>query len=269
MPRYRRIETWLDVVDVRDRPEDWQLDYKTKVDTAEWWEMAKDIAAFANHLGGVLLIGAHQKGRKVELPGIAADEAERYSLQYRNIARDKCSPSAIVSARIIGIPESQTGALLAVNVEPMPDQIVGAMFYRTNQNNEKKSSDAWRFFVRVGEDNKPIKPEHLAMYMNPAMRRKIIHLEAIPKNVQKRVIWRQSTNSWRDPPENLEVRTLDVDLEHNVVEIARDEGSVATRTRIPLDDVDAVWESAPDTWCIRVTGWFGQKGSYVSSPNVR
>jgi len=36
------------------------VDFKATVDPTKWWELAKDMAAFANALGGVILVGVKE-----------------------------------------------------------------------------------------------------------------------------------------------------------------------------------------------------------------
>ncbi len=55
-----RIAARDDVERLRTAQEGATLDYKFRVEADEWWELAKDIAALANHLGGVLLVGVDE-----------------------------------------------------------------------------------------------------------------------------------------------------------------------------------------------------------------
>lgn len=43
--RYERVTGTGDLARVANAPESWEVDFKSTVDPAEWWELAKDIAA--------------------------------------------------------------------------------------------------------------------------------------------------------------------------------------------------------------------------------
>jgi len=75
-----------------------QLDFKVTVEDADRLEMALDVAAFANTLGGTILIGAAEKpghqrlGRYLPLEERTAADLGR---AYDEAIRDRCSPKPL------------------------------------------------------------------------------------------------------------------------------------------------------------------------------
>jgi len=116
---YLRIETVADLPPegpLNDRArEKADLDFKTFADPAKSWEHAKDVAAFSNAIGGVLLIGAHDKTGHLAYPGIVRQSVKDIQGIYEAAAQ-LCSPSPIVD--VIPIPARN---VVAVNVEPYLD----------------------------------------------------------------------------------------------------------------------------------------------------
>src|SRR5690242_16146701 len=78
------------------------LDFKQYTDPAKMWEHSKDIAAFANALGGVLLIGADDASGQLLYRGIAGQTVKDIQAIYEGAAQ-RCSPSPIVD--VVPIPE--------------------------------------------------------------------------------------------------------------------------------------------------------------------
>lgn len=266
---YRRIETLANVHAACASTEGRSLDFKSGKTTKEpeWRELAKDIAAFANHVGGVLLVGAAESADNIATPyGLEPTEAQRLQSAYEEAARDKCAPRPIITCK--QIPLGNEKVVLAVNVEPYPDQLVGAMLPDWNKNGEPTTSHAWRFYVRIGKDNVPLSPDQLPMFMNAEIRRTVIRLESIPTtpSIVIFLVWRNPTNHTEPTPRQEKVSGLEVDVVANVFACDRSSEG-AFRVRIPLDDVEAVWESKPGQWMVRVTGHLGGPDLYVSNPS--
>ena len=194
MATYTRILSQDQLSSACGACESHELDYKMGVDADAWWELAKDIAAFANYLGGTILVGVQEEptgtGRVV---GMKEPELERLAHAYEMAARDKCSPAAMVTLDRIPTDGGRS-FVLAVNVEPYPDQLLGAMFVARNNSGSATTSNAWRFPVRIGRHTKFLKPEQLSMFMNSDIRRTIIRLESIPEKATKVLVWRRPTN---------------------------------------------------------------------------
>lgn len=119
------------------------IDYKGDADPAEWWELAKDIAAFANHLGGVIVVGAYEPDGLPSIQGLPPEKMRALANAYENVAKERCRPSPLVTCE--KIPWSDGREVLAVNVQPHASGLVGARFYALNAKGEKIAANAWQF----------------------------------------------------------------------------------------------------------------------------
>jgi hypothetical protein len=263
---YKRVHSLENLRAVVQAPESWELDFKTTVDPDAWWELSKDIAAFANHLGGVILVGVSEQEHRAQAFGIPATDVPRIAIAYENAARDKCLPRPLVTVARIQLPDVADRSVVAINVEAVPDQIVGAMFYAVNKQQARTTSEAWRFPVRVGKDNVLISPDRLPMFIDTKSRRTVIRLSSIPAGTTPSLVWRRPTNQTSENPVVEEVIVIAVDHPANVLRLRRVSTPEQQAFAIPLDDVDAVWEATENNWRIRVTGWLdGDK--YVTNPS--
>ena len=255
----RRITTRAEVEAVRNEREGPTLDYKGDVDPAEWWELAKDVAAFANHLGGVLLVGAFED-KATRTPNIAGLDPARVAdikRAYENIARDRCRPSPVAVPHVI--PWDNGKELLAVNVEAYAAALVGAQFYEPDKNGKPQGANAWQFPVRVDDDNVPLTPETMAMYMNAHVRRVLVLLHTIPEKDYDRVYITHTRKGFDSAHNTLvgnyvpeHVRLRDFSIETNAVHFWM-KGTL--HVAVPLDDVEAVWhDDQLSRWFIAVSG---------------
>lgn len=268
MRRYRRVSSPADVALVASEPEDWEHDFKRTVDPAEWWELAKDVAAFASYLGGLILVGATERpGRHADLTGISADHAERVAEAYRQAARHRCRPMPNVEALVLTLAGTDQ-VVVAVNVDPLPDQPVAAQFYRKDSNGKAEAENAWRFPIRVGSHTDYIDPARLPMYINPHIRRMVIHLHSVPPDSVLVVIWRRPSNQFSEEPVESWSKIREVNIGSNAVKlnvtVSRDSNPVDVQ--VPLEDVEAVWEAEPGKWSVRITGFFDD-GRYFNNPS--
>ena len=102
------------------------LDFKTEVKpvvgkvSADRFELAKDVAAFANAAGGTLLIGACGGSVLTAFKPIDEATAAWLAREYEEAVRDRCAPP--VSIRVENIP-SGDGVVVAVHVPPFPSPV--------------------------------------------------------------------------------------------------------------------------------------------------
>jgi hypothetical protein len=267
---YRPVRTLIDINELSQAKatEGRSLDFKVQVDGAQWWELAKDIAAFANHVGGSILVGAaEQPDGSAQFPGINRDAAADLRTRYENAARDKCKPRPLVDVEAIDL--SSEKAVLAVNVEPFPLGPVGAMFYGVNTNGERVPSDAWRFPVRIGKHNVPLQPDQIAMFMEPRIRRVVTLLEeaiaatAAPGGRMGLFLITRS-GAVANPTNTFVIVGASVDVRINALICLESQ----TQLHVPLDDVEAVWQRE-NGWQVRVSGYIdgdGTRRHYASTP---
>lgn len=260
---YARIETVADLPPegpLNDRArEKSDLDFKTFADPAKSWEHAKDIAAFANALGGVLLVGADDSTGQLVYPGIAGQTVNEIKAIYEGAAQ-LCSPSPVVD--VIPIPLGPTKNVVAVSVEPYLDQLVGAPAkIKDDAGSPGIQKDAWVFPIRRASQTRWIKPENFAMYMNKDVRRAVLLLAKIPAEARQQVVVHFHVNK-TSMTEALGMAEMtlsigDVSPDANFVELVHRDGSFFRRCRVPLTDVQDVWEFKHERWSIRLAGRLG------------
>lgn len=96
------------------------LEFKSEADRSTPWEHAKDIAGFANALGGTILVGASNKD-EVHLHGLRKQTA-REVMDIYEAAAMKCSPVVPIDPVPIILASGVT--VVAVNVPPYPEALV-------------------------------------------------------------------------------------------------------------------------------------------------
>jgi hypothetical protein len=255
---YTRIEVAVDLPPegpLNDRArEKSDLDFKTYADPRQIWEHAKDVAAFANSLGGVLVIGADDKTGQLVYPGVHGQTVKDVQAIYEGAAQ-LCSPSPIVD--VIPIPLGPTKNVVAVNVEPYLDQLVSAPAGTRDKNGKEIKHDAgWVFPIRRASQTEWIKPENLAMYMNREVRRAVLLLASIPAQKRQVGVCHHRESSFAGHPEVAEcpLELGVVSVEANFVELKEQQGSSEVRCRVPLTDILDVWESETLKWKIKIRG---------------
>jgi hypothetical protein len=182
------------------------MDLKAQVSPENHVELAKDVAAFANHLGGCLLIGAIERESRVgEYKGIPTEFADRVQTAYSQAVAQRCSPKPIVDFQRFPTPGGD--AVLAVFVEPdIGGHPIGVK--------ATEKTPAYIFPLRTGKDTIYRLPDQLAMYSEPRLRRIFILMSAIPLGTQIRVA--SITRAGQGPEMFLGV-LRELSLERNVV----------------------------------------------------
>ncbi|MBS2033276.1 MAG: ATP-binding protein [Deltaproteobacteria bacterium] len=146
---------------------------------------AKDVAAFANHLGGTILVGAIEvAGRLDSFRPLAAADASDVRVAYSKAVTDFCSPRPRWAASEFAVPG---GLVVAINVWPHPG-VVGVRTTAAKQSGY--GGDAWVYPVRTGVDASYIIPEQLPMFMDPRIRRAAVMLHGtVGSQVVVRAPW--------------------------------------------------------------------------------
>jgi hypothetical protein len=220
------------------------LDFKgalsRKNGTVDRVELAKDVAAFANADGGVILLGAYEDGKRGVLgmyKGLDGSGAKEAREAYSHAVRDYCFPPPIMDSVAMS---HATGQIIAVNVWPFPGQAVGVR--------SREQSDAYFFPFRTGIDTNYLRAEQLPMLMIPQIRRIATLLRGIPQAEQIGLQVRGRTNS-----QGYKMHFHHVDELANVVVL---EAPNATGVKMvhPLDRVESVWKDV-DGWKLVITGY--------------
>lgn len=236
MPRFSPIVRAEQLPKVNDAIERAVMDFKG-IDSRsgtydpDKFEMAKDIAAFANHLGGVIVIGAVEQGGYLRrVPGITPENAKALRAAYSKAAKERCSPRVAIDFDDFASPVDSLRRVVVVNVSPSLN-LVGVR--------SLGQGESWAFPVRSGTDTDYLEPGELAMYMTPHLRRVAVMLARIPVDGQMLVA------SPAGPP--WVATFVSCDEEENLLRIKNAAGGPIN---IPLDRVISVYENAVGTWVV-------------------
>ncbi|HXK16763.1 MAG TPA: ATP-binding protein [Polyangiaceae bacterium] len=226
--------------------EGYTLEFKTTVDPNDRAELAKDVALLANMYGGLLLVGAAETPAGVEYPGLPAAFAKTVQEAYTLAVRDFCSPRPIFALREIVNPKTRD-VVVALNVEPFPDQPVGA----ATANKQGKPSDAWRFPIRVRNHTLFASPDKLMLWFNPQTRRTAIGLSQIPDGSVVRYFCQGSSPNSGVHTGGATLQTWSVS--ENFVQLKPDRLQFSS-FRAPLEDVASISKSIEGLWQVRLRG---------------
>ncbi len=224
--------------------EDFALDMKAKVDQTNQFELAKDMAAFANSSGGTVLVGAVEdraKGTLTRYLPFPESEANAVVKAYSLAVTQRCFPAPFIDVKAIS---KDAGFVVAVNVWPFPAQVVGVKIRADRA--DGFGGEAYFFPLRSGVDTVTIRSEHLPMFMLPELRRLAIMLDSIPPNERGFV-------DLASPSGHKSVGLKEVNILTNsfTVEWARDPTS-PIKFSLPLDIVQHIWKDANGRWRIAV-----------------
>jgi hypothetical protein len=257
---FRDIKTAADLPAEGSSYEREYLDFKVKIDGQPTYEIAKDVAAFANRFGGVILIGAQDQDdrliRYVPLKQAAVDVTRRAVL---DAVKDRCVPPPRLDPVVISVPG---GFLLAVNVRPMPDQPVAVRAPIERSQGEKITTWAFVFPIRIHTGTDYLKsPGEIAMLMLPELRYAAIRLDSIPPEARSRVrVW------WRVPPsgyQHMDARLVEVDVhEARVVFEIKDQPKSPPLLELPLEAIETVQHLADGVWRVDLRGRLAVDGNY-------
>lgn len=253
------------------------LDFKSFADERQPWEHAKDIAAFANALGGVLLIGADDTSGDLLYPGLRGQTVAQVKSIYEGAAK-MCSPTATVD--VVPIEHPSGVVVVAVNVDPHVDQAMAAPAGTRDKNGKPCRHDtAWVFPVRRASLTEAVLPEALPVYMNREIRRTLLLLARIAPEARRKVTVH---SHMRRPVQGgalvvdcvqSTMAVVEVSVERNRLRLVGLEMG-SPQCNVPILDVMDVWESADGCWDIRISGeihrvkggQLGDRLSYVPLP---
>lgn len=232
------------------------MDFKMQVDVSHGFELAKDVAAFSNASGGVILVGAAEaQGKLGTYKPMTADVAGAIRAAYSKAVSDRCSPAPLFDSTAIPLDD---GFIVAVSVWPFPTQPVGVRV-AANKQDEAYGGPAWVFPLRTGIDTSLIRPEQLPMLMVPELRRIAILLDMIPPTRRRDIDVLMRLGVLPDDRWNTKLTKLDfveVRLLENVAIFRGASGNWPTsHCHIPLGCIDSVWSTVKGTWRIALRGF--------------
>ena len=260
MALFAEIRSAADLPPLNTSYEREHLDFKVRVDGQRTYEMAKDVAAFANRFGGVILVGARdQDDRLVDYVPLKRSEVDEARKSFISAVKERCIPPPRLDPVVIEVPG---GFLLAVNVWPLPDQPVAVRAPIEKLHGEKITSWAFVFPIRVHTGTDYLKsPGDIAMLMLPVLRYAAIRLDSIPPSERSRIrIW------WRVPPSgysHMDASLVEIDVQGaRVVFDLKDQPKSPPRLELPLDAIETVQHLADGIWRVDLRGQLVTDGNY-------
>ncbi len=218
-----------------------------QVDPKKPFHMAKDVAAFANHLGGTLLIGAceaDQTNTLARWEGMTKERIDEYVEAFSSAVRDRCDPAPAIDFQSIPLRDDRTKLALAVNVPPSLT-LVGVRV-DAHKPIEGYGGPSHVFPVRTGAQSKFLKPSELPMFMTPEVRRVAVLLARLPPSTRAKVVYATGLHE-------IDAIFMSVDEQKNEV-LMRPMSWPATDRNpgyvIPLDGVRTVYAAPDGTWRI-------------------
>lgn len=224
------------------------LDFKTYSPdlVKKRFELAKDAAAFANVAGGTLLIGADAvNGELKGYRGVRSEpDVQELVRAYEESVRDRCVPAPTISSDVLSAPAG--GLVVAIHVAPS----IGPVAVKIKGSKDDGfAGDAWAFFTRIASQNKPVRPEELAMIMTPDVRRIAILLRSIPADADVQLKYVHNRNGHRMYTGGSRYRVLDVDELTNTA-VFTTERNRADRTHIAIDTIETVFQRPEGVWAV-------------------
>jgi hypothetical protein len=210
------------------------------------FEKAKDVAAFANHLGGTLLIGAQeQNGQLSGYAWMSPAEAAKVRDDYSKAVADRCQPHPAIDFEEYQETNDPNKRVVAINVQPSLN-LVGVRV-KADKANEGFGRDVYAFPVRSGTDADYLEPGQLAMFMTPQIRRVAVMLSRIPLGAPVRL-------SRVDVPggSHSDLQFLEVAEEEN---LAKFRTSGGTDAYIPLDRIESAYRNGGGQWMVLAVQW--------------
>lgn len=230
MPRFTPIVRTDQLPGVGAKVESPTFDIKATYETTKHFEAAKDVAAFANSLGGTLLVGAAENdgGLSKYLP-IDATRANEIATFFERAIRDRCRPLPTIEAKQIPY---ESEFVVVVNIWPTLAAPVGVKI--RGDKGDGFGDPAWVFPFRTATQTAFITPENLPMYMNAKDRKTALLLGRIQQSDS--IAYRYQFEQ-RSP--HFEGKFDSYDVEANTVTIRRG----AFEDTLPIDRILTVYYS--------------------------
>ncbi len=226
MPVYTPITKASQLPEVGKGFETDVFDMKAQYDTTLVSEIAKDLAGFANHLGGTILIGAYEdKAVICKYGGVTDKQRAKINTNVAHAARNHCHPPVAYSIELLTHSNSNV-EVLAINIEPTLSTPIAI--------SDKNKPHFYAFPLRRGSHTTWIAVENLAMHMEPKIRRMYLLLSRISKNASVNLSVKYINAQLAAPADR--VRMYTVSLQDNSLTIL-----VGNQERtFPLDRVETV-----------------------------
>ena len=259
---FRPIVATTDLPPVGTSRESGTFDFKERQDPADQRELAKDVAAFANALGGVLLVGAVEDRKRATLgvykPMADLKDAETLRKAYELAVTQRCVPQPVIEAVRIETTSGvhPPGHVVAVNVYAASMGPIGVRW---------DGMESFAFPLRTATQTHWMTPTELAMLMVPQIRRIAILLDSIPLDQRENVQFIFQT-PYQYENDVLSGTLVGIDQTLTTVTMKIPIGILgpeSVRIAIPIDRVNSVWRRGEASWSVDVGGYLNrQHGNY-------
>jgi hypothetical protein len=230
VPRFSPVTSSHELPAVGSAPEAATFDMKVVYQTSKEFEAAKDVAAFANHLGGTLLIGAAEKdGTLANYVPMNDSSANSIRAHFEQSVAGRCRPLPLMETEQIAY---ESGYVVAVNVWPTLAAPIGVR--ARGDAAQGWGGDAWVFPLRVATQTTFLLPETLPMYMSAKDRRTVLLLAQIPEGEKVRIYYRGPISAKEFPCTFLGYRE-----DRNEISIQRDKDE--QKVGFPIDRVTSIF----------------------------
>lgn len=217
------------------------MDWKVRA-TNSRFEKAKDVAAFANHVGGVLIIGAQEtKGQLSAYVPMTPPDAAKVRDEFSKSIAERCQPLPHIDFEEY---EESTGRVVVVNVWPSLS-LVGTWAH-ADSTKDSWGGHAYVYAVRTGTDTEFLEPSQLPMYMTPQVRRIAVLLSRIEQGAKVRFLEFLPNQGKGD-----QTYIFDgIFEEENLVKFAVRSGDTQSALHVPLDRILSVYQASNQLWHI-------------------
>jgi Putative DNA-binding domain len=202
-------------------------------------EIARDVAQFANHLGGSIIVGAVEDGKDRLTGYVTVAEAAKVAQRVNDVCHGALSPRA--ELRITTILIAHAKEIVVINVMPH----VGIVAIKV------KGSDRWEFYRRYGKGKRPVSFEEVEHMWTEGRRGQVIlsKVPVDPTQDQTRLVIVDAVAS--DPAFLREpVRLM---LHDSCFELELKNGK---HFFLPYEFVRAAWPDLNGQWTVSLTAKF-------------
>jgi hypothetical protein len=235
------------VLDLKEHPDAYKA-FKNAPRVWNDFELAKDVAAFANSLGGTILVGAKQDpatGTCSKHCPFAPALATEFERVLRDALKTRCRPTPLVQCDVIPF---EVDVMVAVNVWAFPGQAV-AVEVLGDKERGGYGGATYVFPIRVLSHTNYLPVEQTPMLMSADVRRTAILLSTLKKGekitAHPRIVVSEERGARAFP-----VTFVSVDEMKNCLTLQL--AAPGPQVGLPLDDV-AVWFELDGChiWCDR------------------
>jgi hypothetical protein len=241
------------------------IDFKETTSPTDPVELAKDVAALANTLGGVLIIGAKETDSSVlkGYPGIPMKHAISLEKAYEEAVKDRCVPVPRITFRKLDI-ENCSNVVLVVHVWPSAVAPIGVSIKKSKEGKQPQANDpalprlsneSWCFPWRANSLTKYLRPDQFGALQDMNTRQTAALLAGISTEDSIRIRSPRSVHKPGIARPLLHAKFVGVSLAGNVAEFraGTNANDALLPLRIPLPWIETIWRDAGEnSWEIAV-----------------